>query len=126
MSDIYTKWLNNKWKHFKYGDLVMVEYGNKPTGIVVGEPKPRYGLMSKITYPNGYVNPPVYTKLEVPNSVNYLEYPILIPDTEETSNNQKWYWPNGLFNAFYKTRNKENDPFISYIHPSYLTLLEEG
>lgn len=115
---------------FKEGDLVYVEYGNRPLGIIYGEPKRRYPEERIQEYCQ---DGKWYSKvIRINPQVNYFEIPVLISDTDETRKHEKWYWPGGLYQlhydddqgSFYKLRENQ-DPLIAYIHPSYLTFVTE-
>lgn len=121
----------SKYREFKYGDLVQIEYGDRPLGIIVGEPKRRYGdsARSKAVW-NQVAGKYDTIHYQIPDSVNVLEYPVLISDMEETRKHQKWYWLGGLTERWdYSEPAKmrtDIDPLIVHIHPSHLTFICDG
>lgn len=114
----YPVW--TKYRQFKTGDLVQIDHGNRPLGIIHGLPKPRYTVSPRSMNWTG-------------GNTNYLEYPVLISDVDETKLYDRWYWPGGLYHRMYWDDDDNRvvmepgrDPLIAYIHPSYLIFLTES
>lgn len=118
---------------FKIGDLVQVEYGDRPLGIVMGHALRRYGenaLGSRGSYSiNGeYVS----RSYELDKGINYFQYPVMIQDAEELFKNRHFYhscfrYPPDTFNSFLSHRFKNDmDFFTPQIHPLYLTFIASG
>lgn len=132
-----------KYREFNIGDLVQIEHGNRPLGIINGGLCLRYQKPWFLIYQKPYREIHKYKKDKDDNydytvapdiinepyqtGVNYQVYPVLISDVEETRLFEKWYWSGGLMVYSYESqtmiRNPIHDPLVAYIHPSYLTFL---
>ena len=92
------------YRNFKVGDLVQIDHGSKPLGIVIGEPR-----LSKNKH------------------IKTGEYPINIYDIDEVYKEIKWYhtfsWSfDSLGESVYGC-----GPILPvYIHPEYLIFLSEA
>lgn len=124
---------------FEIGDMVQINYGAKPFGIILDGPKKKSEIYPKAMLRNErydsetgkwIITGPQQNMWEVSPGTNVMEYQVFICDLEEVKEFIKWYDVKNSYqwHIFSSSNGERYENIITqyaWIHPIYLSKVSE-